>query len=1546
MLQPPQKQPQLAVWFVSLLFLALTPYSQLAAQTTAIDDPTDDALICRTGRTSTSKLPDGMDIIRAEATLTDEGNYQFLVTFDGAPLGTQEFAGGIELYDPSGDLVASDRNWFFNTTGNISFNVNWSANSLSSSKAVVQSGGWSQDNNSGYTAEKVGDTAIQFNVPAEEVFVNGSGNKRGTSLPRWLMTATNSTICDEAGLGSDDLPGIALPGGIVLLTNDNYRGSGSTEDPVSTFTGELFLNESRDFFLGGPLSLYLRRYYASLLEADGRVQSALGPNWSHTFDVRLTRDGETRIEAVNNRGRVVTFEHDGATWQQADKRDYPLQLVEQAGSFLLANPRTHLIYIFDSEGLFTAITDNNNNTLTLSYDNDRLDAVTDGLGRALTFSYDGDGHLTTVTDDTGRSMAYGYTDGLLTSFTNAAGETTTYSYTEAGGRAALLVAATRPEGRAHYTQTYDNQGRVATQTDALGGTLTLNYDLQRTEVMDALGGVFEHAYTQEGLLSSFTDEVGQVVEMGYDEQGRRNQITDRLGAVTTFNYDGASGLLLSSTEANGATTTNSYTERAAGAFSFHDLTTIGLADGTSVSIERDARGNPIMVTDQAGGTWTYTYNDHGQIATATNAKGGTMTNSYNADGMLASRQDPMGNTTSYGYDGLRRLTLITRADGSSRSYSYDEADRLVGLTGERGQVFSFSYDQNSNLTRVEDPTGTTMYSYDAMDRLTQVTDRMGQASMLSYDALGRLERLTDRNGVAEQMSYDALGRVATYTDGGGQSWQYAYDAEGLPTATTNPEGETYSYTTNEMGWLTEVTSPLAHTMAFTYDAMGRVTTMRDAMGQHTTYSYDARGLATAMALPGGASASYGRDGLGALDQVRDAGSNTWGYDRDVVGRLASSSDPLGQVTAYSYDARHRPVQQAFPGTGSSLTRGYDATSNLVSASYSEGPNHSYSYDALHRLKAATDVSLARNGQGYVTESNGLSLGRDSEGRLTSVALPGGQVQYRYNARNLLTEVEDWLGGVTTFTYDGAGRVTTITRPNGTVTSYSYDAGGRLVGMEETDGTGKDAATLASVAMERDARGYITSATRSEPLSPTLLRQHEEWTFDAASQVVNYQYDAMGRLTDDGDRTYTWDGASRLTSYTEQGQTVRFSYDGFGNRLTREVDGRTQQYVWNYGLGLPSVSVEREGGSDVHYYVHTPGGQLLYRVEAVEASRQYYHYDERGNTVLMTGEEAEVIASYAYSPYGEVLASRGEVENVYTYEGATGVMREGETGLYYARARYYDSERGRFISRDPVKALGAGEINPYPYAGGNPTNYIDPTGLRRRISRPSSSAGVFSSTLLGIDDRTVFHIFFGPLVFSFEIFEGALQSDHISSRQARREPTRPGYSQDYVGVELTSNKRLSNNWSSGGVVVPSNWEEDLGPPTMHKVLLGATHAITRDVVPGSTGSGAFSQTFLNTNWQVGVRGSYTVPSIPLDVSNVGIRQGFPQPVVSPPDISPPNSNVGRLGNLFEYELGVDVFNILNAETVLQQRREANLSTFGGPTEILGPRIPRSGARVEF
>jgi len=52
---------------------------------------------------------------------------------------------------------------------------------------------------------------------------------------------------------------------------------------------------------------------------------------------------------------------------------------------------------------------------------------------------------------------------------------------------------------------------------------------------------------------------------------------------------------------------------------------------------------------------------------------------------------------------------------------------------------------------------------------------------------------------------------------------------------------------------------------------------------------------------------------------------------------------------------------------------------------------------------------------------------------------------------------------------------------------------------------------------------------------------------------------------------------------------------------------------------------------------------------------------------------------------------------------------GGCGIDYYRARYYNPTTGRFLSEDPSGLRGG--INLYAYAGGSPTNFTDPSGLK-------------------------------------------------------------------------------------------------------------------------------------------------------------------------------------------------------------------------------------------
>jgi RHS repeat-associated protein len=149
--------------------------------------------------------------------------------------------------------------------------------------------------------------------------------------------------------------------------------------------------------------------------------------------------------------------------------------------------------------------------------------------------------------------------------------------------------------------------------------------------------------------------------------------------------------------------------------------------------------------------------------------------------------------------------------------------------------------------------------------------------------------------------------------------------------------------------------------------------------------------------------------------------------------------------------------------------------------------------------------------------------------------------------------------------------------------------------------------------------------------------------------------------------------------------------------------------------------------------------LLYAIDAADNQRRFYHFDEAGNTVFLTGDNGTVTDSYGLTPYGEVASRSGSTDNPFVFQGQYGVLQVEDTSLYFMRARWYDAASARFLSRDPVQSLDPRSINPYPYAWGDPLRYIDPVGLGSKLRdgglpRGSFGGGQFTRSFAGTPAR--------------------------------------------------------------------------------------------------------------------------------------------------------------------------------------------------------------------
>ncbi|MCP3998755.1 MAG: RHS repeat-associated core domain-containing protein, partial [bacterium] len=128
-----------------------------------------------------------------------------------------------------------------------------------------------------------------------------------------------------------------------------------------------------------------------------------------------------------------------------------------------------------------------------------------------------------------------------------------------------------------------------------------------------------------------------------------------------------------------------------------------------------------------------------------------------------------------------------------------------------------------------------------------------------------------------------------------------------------------------------------------------------------------------------------------------------------------------------------------------------------------------------------------------------------------------------------------------------------------------------------------------------------------------------------------------------------------------------------------------------------------------------GPDRLLSVDHPTDGRAYYLFDALGSVVDLTTPAGALLAQYQWDAWGNLRASTETVANPF---GFTGHEMDGESGLIYAKARFYDPTIALWLSQDPA---GADLENPpslhkYLYVWNNPVFFVDPDGRNPRMER--------------------------------------------------------------------------------------------------------------------------------------------------------------------------------------------------------------------------------------
>lgn len=124
------------------------------------------------------------------------------------------------------------------------------------------------------------------------------------------------------------------------------------------------------------------------------------------------------------------------------------------------------------------------------------------------------------------------------------------------------------------------------------------------------------------------------------------------------------------------------------------------------------------------------------------------------------------------------------------------------------------------------------------------------------------------------------------------------------------------------------------------------------------------------------------------------------------------------------------------------------------------------------------------------------------------------------------------------------------------------------------------------------------------------------------------------------------------------------------------------------------------------------------------STYYYVTNYRGDVIRIVNGTGTLVASYSYDPWGKPISKSENTSVAGQPLRYASYVFDGETNLYYLKARYYDPETARFVSRDPIRGhVDPMSQNSYVYSVGDPVNLVDPSGNFAETALDAASIGL-------------------------------------------------------------------------------------------------------------------------------------------------------------------------------------------------------------------------------
>ena len=419
------------------------------------------------------------------------------------------------------------------------------------------------------------------------------------------------------------------------------------------------------------------------------------------------------------------------------------------------------------------------------------------------------------------------------------------------------------------------------------------------------------------------------------------------------------------------------------------------------------------------------------------------------------------------------------------------------------------------------------------------------------------------------------------------------------------------------------------------------------------------------------------DALGRAEKVQYPDGREVSYTYGKAGERRSITYPDGKTVFYGYDEQLR-LSELKEGD-SIITYGYDPVGRLCEKQFPNGTKTTYRYDRKDQLTELVhqDKEGILDRYTYLYDLLGNKTGITKERR--GLERESGQYRYGYDALGRLSEIQKDGEIQTRYGYDAFGN-RTWKEESGEQTSYQYNALNQMVSERQGE-----------IRKEYgyDKRGNLTAilengAWKKRYVYGAMNRLEE--AVDAAGKQARYQYNGLGHRVGKQEGVLPKEKLEKLDPQRRVGmeignsRQITYTLDltrQYYNLLERTEESQSQRYFWD-----GNVAAYEENGE-----------------------RNYYLQDELGSPLRIEDSAGTIKESYGYGAFGEDLyQNQGEMQPF----GYTGYQRDEIAGTYYAQAREYLAESGRFAGQDLIAGFldMPFSMNRYSYCFNTPMLLVD------------------------------------------------------------------------------------------------------------------------------------------------------------------------------------------------------------------------------------------------